>query len=742
MTHRTGMIVLALLVLGVGVAYSQPSEAGVPVKTFDGNPKIMEWILLGSFPNEKLETPLPDGVEYGGYHKDYLESLGGEPNAALTLKTAVTYTDKDGKKHVVKARRVTANQRGEVSLNDLYPGDPNYLVDYAYCEIESPADQKVYFGFGSDDGTKIWLNGKLIHTVYKARAVLPQEDWIEGNLKKGRNRFLVKIPERIGQWGFMVEMFTPAEYEKIQAILEEKKSLFAFQENEIVPENKWDFMFEVGKFPTLQWKNPQLTESFVGLAPLKVRWFDADLNEVTVPAKPGRYAAVIETRAKDGMKIRRAMTFYCRPKDWRPWRDKPKAYFQHLPGSPIDKQAMEDRREKLAEHFGMALVGELETKPDGAVMMCYLSEIKPLNGKKTSWLDNAAVVNDDYQLALKRKILGVENKYPGLKPPRKRNTPAPVLHEGTPAEAGVTEDAAEKIRDVCKRWYAESKEPFAVLIARNGVIVFREAFGENAQGQPITVDTPLYMASITKAMTGQLFAQFMDQGLLGLDEPIGNVLPDFPTKGDKAITYRNCFTHTLDLEGHYEFGGVHNPWLDNVIANGLKYMKPNQKTQYNGMGYDLAGKAMELAGGKSIFRLFEENFLGPLGCKNTMMDDLACATYSSAEDIARIAQLILNKGSYGDLEFYSPETYEKILPTDLNRYFPGVRTDWGVGLVWRNEEKTAIGHGAASSAILHVIPSQNLIISQTRNTAGEKYDEYRKELFQVIQDCIVKEYPI
>lgn len=731
-------IVSAVLVFVLHVAQAQATEPKTAVKTFDGDSRFMQWVLLGSFLNEPLEKPLPDGVAFNGYHKDYLESLGGEPKAVLTTKTKVTYTDKDGKEHTVAARLVTANQRGEVPLNDLYPGDPNHVVDYAYCEIDSPRAQKVHFAFGSDDGTKIWLNGRLIHTIYKARPTVLREDWFEGQLKKGRNCLLVKIPERIGGWSFALEMFSPEEYEQIQALLREKKLFKAFQENEITPECKWDFMFEVGKFPTLQWKNPMLAEAYLGSAPLKVAWYDADLNEVAVPEKPGRYAAVIETQTKDGRKIRRGMTFYCRPKDWRPWRDNPKAYFQYLPGSPIDKQAMEDRKEKLAEHFGMALVGELETKPNGAMMMCYLSEIKPLEGNKASWLDRADIVNDDYLLALKRKVLGIEKKYPGLKPPRKRNAPATVLHQGTPAQAGVTEDAAEKIREVCKRWYAESKEPFAVLIARNGVIVLHEAFGENGYGQPINIDTPMYMASITKAMTGVLFAQFLDQELAKLDEPIGNVLTDFPTEGDKAITYRNCFTHTLDLEGHYEFGGMHNPWLDNVIANGLKYMTPNQKVQYNGMGYDLAGKAMELLGNKSIFRLFEENFLGPLGCTNTTMDDLACATTSSAEDIARIGQLLLNKGSYGDLEFFSAETFEKLLPTDLSKYYPGVKKDWGVGLTWQNDEKTAIGHGAASSAILYVDLPQNLVVSQTRNTAGEKYEEYRKEMFKVIQDCIVK----
>jgi len=49
----------------------------------------------------------------------------------------------------------------------------------------------------------------------------------------------------------------------------------------------------------------------------------------------------------------------------------------------------------------------LETEEDGAVFMAYLSEIKP-RGKTLDMLDDAYIIHDDYQLALKRKILDIE----------------------------------------------------------------------------------------------------------------------------------------------------------------------------------------------------------------------------------------------------------------------------------------------------------------------------------------------
>jgi hypothetical protein len=47
---------------------------------------------------------------------------------------------------------------------------------------------------GSDDGARVWLNGKLISTVAKLRGVSIDEDIIEGStLKQGRNVLVIKV---------------------------------------------------------------------------------------------------------------------------------------------------------------------------------------------------------------------------------------------------------------------------------------------------------------------------------------------------------------------------------------------------------------------------------------------------------------------------------------------------------------------------------------------------------------------
>ena len=521
----------------------------------------------------------------------------------------------------------------------------------------------------------------------------------------------------------------------------------------IVPQlgNLWDYTFEPGKFPQLDWDKPYFVEKVMGKFQLKARWFDSELNEVSAPEEPGRYAFYVEARTPGGNVIRRASTVFCRPKYWFGWSERPRAVLDFIPLDGIDRTVWKEHEDAIAAFAGRTVLLSMLRQQEGAILLSYLHEMKTLTDK-LALTDTPIIRNHDYHLALKRKILGVENKYPSLNRPQKTEfKKAKVLREGTEEEAGFKPGTAEKIRQVCRAWFEESGEPFITLVARHGVVIVHEPFGEWTWGQ-LTRNTPTEMASLTKLVTGLMFAEFVDQGLIGIDDPVGKFLPDFPVSGDKVITLRHCFTHTTGLYGHEEWGGMHNPWLDNVVANGLECLRPGKVHEYNGMGYDLAGKVMEIVSGKSIFRLMRENLFDPLEMKNTALEeDLGFSCFSTAGDFAKFGQLLLNKGSYGELEFFSPQTFEKILPKPLSTYYPDIDKDWGIGITWMRQKhpdagkngipkdatvlsKNIIGHGSATSAILRVDLDNDLVIAQSRRRGGKAYGEYLVKFLMVIEE--------
>ncbi|MCE5198100.1 MAG: serine hydrolase [Armatimonadota bacterium] len=760
--HHLVCTITTLLLMSCIILPAQ--AASLPINKADG--KITQWLILGPFTVNQDTGGDTSKLLKLNLDCDFLDSIGGESKAQLIDGQIVVADKIVGKVKSAKAKPIIANLGGnqipDINLSNVLgpkndDGTEDYFTAYAFTYIDSDRDTKAYFGFGADDYARVWINGKQV--VYKTTetGTIPHEQFITANLHKGLNTVMVKVVNGALSWGYSFDSMTKnqrreeqAKHAEEQALSKARDNISAFLDAQIVPNRPWaGYVFTSDEVPGYCWDRPNNVNRVIGELPLKLRWFDSELNEVKAPKKAGKYSVIIEGNAKNGTHVCRALTVYCRPSEWRYWEHEPKAYLDPLPGFPVSSSVWTEYREEIAKAVGNNIYSNLDNTPSGAVLVAYLSELE--SGKAKASTSNPSSASDDFQLAVKLKLIGAEGKYKPLQMPHKKaGNPATALHPGTLEEAGIKPDMPENVRKVCREWAETTKIPFAICIVRHGVVAMHESFGVDENGKQIPVDKPMEMASITKAMSGMLFAQFMDQGLINLDDPVGKYLPDFPTTGNKAITLRHCFTHTSGLWGHYNWGGMHNPWLDNVIADALPVLQPGKRHEYNGMGYDLAGKVMEVVAGKGIFQLFKENFFTPLGATHTTNDDLACATQSTAEDVAKMGQLLLNHGSYGDTEFFSPNTFEQIMPKNLDKYYPEVKNvEWGVGLVYYKYAEdpnpinvdlssNTIGHGAASGAILRVDLDNDLVITLNRNTPGDNYSYYERHFLQAIGNGLVK----
>ncbi len=76
------------------------------------------------------------------------------------------------------------------------------ISTYILRTITSDRDTTISGFFGSDDGIKVWLNGTLILSRDVDRAVHPNQDNAELNLRKGVNKLLLKVNNNAGDSGF------------------------------------------------------------------------------------------------------------------------------------------------------------------------------------------------------------------------------------------------------------------------------------------------------------------------------------------------------------------------------------------------------------------------------------------------------------------------------------------------------------------------------------------------------------
>jgi len=90
--------------------------------------------------------------------------------------------------------------KGAVNLIEVV-GNHQDAVAYLRAKVWSPQTQKATLLLGTDDGVKVWLNGKQIHANNAARGVAVDQDKVPVSLQQGLNELLLKVTNGGGDWG-------------------------------------------------------------------------------------------------------------------------------------------------------------------------------------------------------------------------------------------------------------------------------------------------------------------------------------------------------------------------------------------------------------------------------------------------------------------------------------------------------------------------------------------------------------
>ncbi len=101
---------------------------------------------------------------------------------------------------------------------------------YLYRTLQSPEATTVKLSLGSDDGIKLWLNGKEILSKAVNRAAAADQEQVTFDLRTGRNELLMKIVNTGGPAGFYFKKLGesvcgyPAEIAKVLLVEPAKRS--------------------------------------------------------------------------------------------------------------------------------------------------------------------------------------------------------------------------------------------------------------------------------------------------------------------------------------------------------------------------------------------------------------------------------------------------------------------------------------------------------------------------------------
>ncbi|MBN2402134.1 MAG: beta-lactamase family protein [Spirochaetes bacterium] len=165
------------------------------------------------------------------------------------------------------------------------------------------------------------------------------------------------------------------------------------------------------------------------------------------------------------------------------------------------------------------------------------------------------------------------------------------------------------------------------------------------QGTPMSKDTPVCIASITKMYTASLILILHEKGLLSLDDPISKYLPEKLIRSihvyesrdySHEITVRQLLSHTSGVPDYYsekpENGKsffelfLEEPdkmWTVEDTIRRAAELKPNfhpgKGASYSDTNFQLLGKIIESATKKPLHIAYEQYIFHPLGLKHTWL---------------------------------------------------------------------------------------------------------------------------
>jgi len=491
------------------------------------------------------------------------------------------------------------------------------------------------------------------------------------------------------------------------------------------------------QFPWCDFEDPDVAAGILGPYQLNVTYYDADYNEVLRADEPGRYGAVVEVVPEDGRPFKRFVTLFRMPDE--PGLDRsgrveaPVAEWLGLPDEIAEIQS-----DFLGSFVKWKVINALIDTEEGAVLIAGLHET-PAGAEPNDFYGEPDRLDLAWWVGLKRKLYGWQQRWPEpfVCPRPIDGAPATVVHDGTLAEAGMKADARDNIDAILTEWAGDTDEAFAVCIVRRGVIVLHKAYGLR-DGDPMTVTNESWMASTTKMLSGTLLMMMVDQGLMDLEDPIQDYLPALAEiETNEPLTIRRLHNHTNDFDWHFGNGVVD---LSERLAILLPLLNVGGEYRYNGTGMELNTKVIEAISGESLPQFYKNHLLDPLGCENTNVSGASGDAHSVPLDMARIAQMLLNKGAYGDMRFFSAETFEQMLPQPVIVEGEPSVIQYGVGMSRVDADGLSAGsftHGAASSAMTWIDPANELVICMTRNNAGENFYEYNWQFVKAVVDGMI-----
>ena len=330
-----------------------------------------------------------------------------------------------------------------------------------------------------------------------------------------------------------------------------------------------------------------------------------------------------------------------------------------------------------------------------------------------------------------------------------------------PEEVGMSTQRLYRVDSLLRAAIADSAFPgAAVAIGRGPAIVWLKGYGHftYTSDQRVTPSSVFDLASLTKVVVTTTAAmQLYEAGKLDLDAPVVRYLPEFGQNGKDRVTIHQLLSHTAGLAPFHPFhrmGITSAEAVRQAILSDSLIYEPGTQSRYSDLGMIVLGWVIERITGQPLDRYAEEHIFRPLGMRHTgfrpvgrpdttvvpteidtvfrhrliqgeVHDETAwilggvaghAGLFSTAEDLARFAYMLVNEGRLGGRPFLKPETI-RLFTTPVDPERAGTRAlGWdtrsreGYSSAGRLFGPRSFGHTGFTGTSIWIDPDQQLFV--------------------------------
>ena len=328
-----------------------------------------------------------------------------------------------------------------------------------------------------------------------------------------------------------------------------------------------------------------------------------------------------------------------------------------------------------------------------------------------------------------------------------------------------------------------------LLVGYSGEVIYNKAFGQfeyDKHSRNVNTNSIFDLASLTKVIVTTSAAMFLcDEGKLDLDKTVVSYLPEFGINGKQQITIRNLLLHNSGLPAFISFHTFASDAvtvIDSIMNLNLN-STPGSKYVYSDLGMITLQQVIEKITGQGLDEFLNKKLFELLGMTRTMFnpsprywydclptehdnywrmktlkgkvhDETAyllggvaghAGLFSTAHDLAILAQTYLNNGLYDGKQIFKPETirtWTKKQTSQSSRALGwDTKSESGYTSAGQKFSNESFGHTGFTGTSIWIDKKRNLFVVLLTNRVNPsrkniKIIDFRPLLYNAVVDAI------